>query len=146
MSSLPIIVTYGINSVLVGLAVLIHYEALNALSVLIPKLNFKHRLRVLFGIFGALFAHIAEVWLFAFGYYVKIHANYFGTLAGDFDNSLLDCVYFSFTSYTSLGFGDIHPTGNLRFLAALEALTGLVLIAWTSSFMFLEMQKLWKDK
>jgi Ion channel len=146
MSSLPIIVTYGINSVLVGLAVLIHYEALNMLSVLIPKLNFKHRLRVLFGIFGALFAHIAEVWLFAFGYYLKIHANYFGTLAGDFDNSLLDCVYFSFTTYTSLGLGDIHPTGNIRFLAGLEALTGLVLIAWTSSFMFLEMQKLWKDK
>ncbi len=142
----PILVTYAINTVLVGLAVLIHYEALNALSVLIPKLKVKHRLRVLVGVFGALFAHIVEIWLFAFGYYLKIHTNYFGTLAGNFDNSLLDCVYFSFTSYTSLGLGDIHPTGNLRFLAGLEALTGLVLIAWTSSFMFLEMQKLWKEK
>jgi hypothetical protein len=67
-------------------------------------------------------------------------------LKGEFNNSLMDCSYFSFTNYTSLGFGDIHPTGDIRFLAGLEALTGLVLIGWTSSFMFIEMQKLWKDK
>ncbi len=34
--------------------------------------------------------------------------------------------------------------GNLRFLSGLEALTGLVLIAWTASFTFIEMQQLWK--
>jgi hypothetical protein len=140
------IFTFIINSLLVALAVLIHYEALNLLSVLIPKLRVKHRLRVLFGVFGALFAHITEIWLFAFAYFFKIRSGYFGTLEGDFNNSLMDCSYFSFTTYTSLGFGDIEPTGDIRFLAALEALTGLVLIAWTASFMFLEMQKLWKDK
>lgn len=140
------IYTFIINSFLVALAVLIHYEALNFLSIVIPKLAFKHRIRVLFGLFGALFAHITEIWLFAFAYYLKIRSGYFGTLKGHFDNSLMDCSYFSFTSYTSLGFGDIQPTGDIRFLAGLEALTGLVLIAWTSSFMFLEMQKLWKDK
>jgi hypothetical protein len=129
---------------LVGLAVLIHFEALNLLSVLIPKLKIKPRLRVLFGVFGALFAHILEIWLFAFAYYFKIHTPYFGKLEGNFDNSLRDCSYFSFTTYTSLGFGDIHPTGDIRFMAGLETLTGLLLIAWTASFMFLEMQKLWK--
>lgn len=138
--------TFIINSFLVAFAVLIHFEALNLLSVIIPKLAFKHRLRVLFGLFGALFAHIIEIWLFAFAYYFAIRSGYFGTLKGDFNNSLMDCSYFSFTSYTSLGVGDIEPTGDIRFLAGLEALTGLVLIAWTSSFMFLEMQKLWKDK
>jgi hypothetical protein len=138
--------TVIINSFLVGFAVLIHFEALNLLSILIPKLQIERRLRVLFGIFGALFAHVIEIWLFAFGYYLKIQSNYFGDLTGNFDKSLLDCSYFSFTTYTSLGFGDIEPTGDIRFLAGLEALTGLVLIAWTSSFMFLEMQKLWKDR
>ena len=114
--------------------------------MLIPRLNFIHRLRVLFGLFGALFAHIMEIWLFAFAYYFMIRSGYFGTLKGAFDNSLMDCSYFSFTTYTSIGFGDIEPMGDIRFLAGLEALTGLVLIAWTSSFMFLEMQKLWRDK
>lgn len=140
------IFTFLINSILVAFAVLIHFEALNLLSVLVPRLNIKHRLRVLFGVFGALFAHITEIWLFAFAYYYKIRSGYFGTLEGKFDNSLMDCSYFSFSAYTSLGFGDIVPTGDLRFLASLEALTGLVLIAWTASFMFLEMQKLWKDR
>lgn len=140
------IYTFIINSFLVACAILIHYEALNFLSILIPRLKFKHRLRVLFGLFGALFAHVIEIWLFAFGYYFKIQSGHFGTLKGDFNNSLMDCSYFSFTSYTSIGFGDIEPLGDIRFLAGLEALTGLVLIGWTSSFMFIEMQKLWKDK
>jgi Ion channel len=138
------LVTFLSNAFLTGLAVLIHYEVLNLLSVMIPKLRLKHRSGILLGIFGALFAHIAEVWLYALGYYLKIQSGYFGSLVGDFDASLMDCAYFSFSTYTSLGYGDIQPTGNIRFLAALEALTGLVLIAWTSSFMFLEMQKLWK--
>ncbi|NOT12090.1 MAG: two pore domain potassium channel family protein [Methylococcaceae bacterium] len=138
------IFTFIINSILVALAVLIHFEALNLLSIVIPQLKIKSRLCVLFGVFGALFAHIVEIWLFAFAYYFKIHSTYFGSLEGQFDNSLMDCSYFSFTTYTSLGIGDIKPIGDIRFMAGLEALTGLLLIAWTASFMFLEMQKLWK--
>lgn len=140
------IITLFVNSLLVAIAVLIHFEALNQLSSIIPKLNIKHRLRILFGVFGALIAHVVEIWAFAFGYYLMIHYGDFGTLEGHFDKSLMDCSYFSFVTYTSLGFGDIVAKGDIRFLAGLEALTGLVLISWTASFMFLEMQKLWKDK
>jgi Ion channel len=140
------IISFVTNSILVGIAVMIHFEALNLLSILVPMLHIRHRFRVLFGVFGALFAHIAEIWLFAFAYYFKIRSGYFGKLEGRFDNSLMDCSYFSFTTYTSLGFGDIEPTGDIRFLASLEALTGLVLIAWTASFVFLEMQKQWKER
>ncbi len=135
-----------INSFLVATAILIHFEVLNLMSSIIPKLPVQRRLRILFGIFGALVAHVLEIWLFAFGYFLMIPTEKFGVLLGNFDNSLLDCAYFSFTCYTSLGFGDIQPMGNLRFLSGLEALTGLVLIAWTSSFMFIEMQKLWKQQ
>jgi len=138
------ILIFIINSVLVGLAVLIHFEALNYLSFISPRLHIQRRLRVLFALFGALAAHVVEIWMFAFAYYFLIKPGYFGDLLGHFDKSLMDCSYFSFTTYTSLGFGDVHPVGELRFLAGLEALTGLVLIAWTASFMFLEMQKLWK--
>lgn len=140
------ILIFFINSVLVGLAVLIHFEALYYLSVIVPKLRMERRLRVLVGLFGALCAHIMEVWVFAFAYYFLSKLGVFGGLEGSFEQSLMDYSYFSFTTYTSLGFGDVRPTGQLRFLAGLEALTGLVLIAWTASFMFLEMQKLWKDQ
>ncbi len=138
--------SFLINSLLVATAVLIHYEMLYRSSILIPELTIKHRFRVAFGIFGALIAHIIEIWLFAFGYFFMIKTGKFGTLTGDFDMTLLDCSYYSFVTYTTLGLGDITPVGPIRFLTGLEALTGLMLITWTASFMFLEMQKFWDKK
>jgi hypothetical protein len=134
------------NALLVAIAVLIHFEVLTLLSVYTPKLNISRRLSILIGILGALCAHLMEVWLFAIGFYVLLKMNTMGDLTGATDRSFIDCLYFSISSYTSLGVGDIAPTGWVRFLAGMEALTGLVLIAWTASFMFLEMQKHWKIK
>jgi hypothetical protein len=136
---------YIINSVLIAIAVLIHYEVLRFMSTIIPRLTLHSHLRVLVGIFGALCAHVAEVWLFGFAYYWASSMPTLGLLSGNFDGSLMDSVYFSFTTYTSLGFGDVAPMGDLRFLAGLESLTGLVLIAWTASFMYLEMSRYWKE-
>lgn len=58
----------------------------------------------------------------------------------------MDGAYFSFTMFTALGFGDIYPFGDIRYLIGLESLTGLVLITWTASFLFVEMQQYWDDK
>ncbi len=70
-----------------------------------------------------------------------------GSLQGILDGSLMDCVYFFFITYTTIGFGDISPLGDLKYLTGrLQALTGLVLISWTASFLFVEMQKYWKIK
>ena len=138
------ITAFILNTLLVAFAVLIHYEMLFRLSLIIPKLVLKHHFRVVFGIFGALVAHVIEIWMFALGYYYMHLSGKFGRLSGEFSSSMLDCVYFSFVTYTSLGLGDISPVGEIRFLTGLEALTGLVLITWTASFMFIEMQKFWK--
>ena len=46
-------------------------------------------------------------------------------------------------TYTSLGLGDIHPTGPMRLLVGLEALAGLMLIGWSSSFTYLSMRRFW---
>ena len=138
--------SFILNSIIVAAAILIHYEMLYRLSNIIPKLTIKHRFRVVFGLFGAMLAHIIEVWLFAFGYYFMINMEGYGSLTGNFSNTLTDCGYFSFTTYTSLGLGDIEPLGHIRFLVGLEGLTGFVLITWTASFMFLEMQKFWNRK
>tara|TARA_B100001123_G_C15304036_1_gene1021999 strand:- start:1163 stop:1288 length:126 start_codon:yes stop_codon:yes gene_type:complete len=40
----------------------------------------------------------------------------------------LDYIYFSLTAFTALGFGDVEPIGNLRFLTGIESLTELILI------------------
>ena len=125
------------------MAVGIHYEMLNWLSIKVPVLAVRNRSRVLFALMGAILAHLVEIWLFAFAYYFIIYYEKMGALEGNFDGSLLDCFYFSITTYTTVGYGDIAPLGDVRFLAGLEALLGLVLITWTASFLFVEMQKFW---
>lgn len=132
-----------INSCLVTVAILIHYEVLNGLAIALPGLPVNNRLRVLFGMFGCFGAHVLEIWLFAAGFYWITGNGQLGRLQGNFHGTLLDCSYFSFTTYTSLGLGDIEPTGHIRFLAGLESLTGLMLITWSASFMYLEMQRYW---
>lgn len=144
------LIAFIVNSILVTIAVMIHYEMLYRLSRLMPTLRIKHRYRLVVGIFGALMAHVAEIWMFAFGYYFLTRSTSIGSLiafdSGELIHSLMDCVYYSFITYTTLGFGDIIPTGTLRFLTGLESLTGLVLITWTASFMYIEMQKYWNDQ
>jgi hypothetical protein len=134
------------NIAVVSIAVIIHYECLLRLTLLLARVKIRHRLRILLGVGGALLAHAVEVWVFAFAYYFMHHAQSWGGLTGSFNGSLMDCVYFSFTTFTTLGFGDIQPTGDLRFLTGIESLTGLVLITWTASFLFVEMQKFWNSK
>lgn len=139
------IIAFFIIALLVSTAVVIHYEMLRLLSVIIPKLEIKHRLRVVIGVFGTICAHIVEVWMFGVAFYLMINYGDFGSLAGNFDGSLVDCVYFSFTNYTTVGYGDIEPFGSIRFLSGMEAITGLSLITWSASFMFMEMTIFWKD-
>ena len=133
------------NSAIVALAVILHYEFLYRLTTLMPTMHMKHRFRIVLGVFTALIAHAIEVWIFAFAYYFMHKAEGWGYFDGNFDGSLMDCVYFSFTTFTTLGFGDIAPHGDLRFLTGIESLTGLVLITWTASFLYLEMQRYWNS-
>jgi len=137
------IAALAINISLAAIAVVIHYEMLRLLSVLIPRLRIKHRLRVLIGVFGTICAHIIEICLFGLAFYLMVRDGRFGDLAGSFDGSLVDSIYFSFTNYTTVGYGDIAPQGSLRFLAGVEAITGLSLITWSASFMFMEMTQFW---
>ena len=45
----------------------------------------------------------------------------------------------------SLGYGDVVPSGDLRLLAGMEALNGLLLIGWSASYTFIAMERFWKD-
>ncbi|MEC9358575.1 MAG: potassium channel family protein [Pseudomonadota bacterium] len=137
------IATIVINSLTVALVVVIHYESLLRLSIALPRMRIRHRFRIVLGVFGALIAHAVEVWVFALAYYLMQQSDGWGQLEGNFAGSLLDCAYFSFTTFTTLGLGDIEPTGRLRYLTGIESLTGLVLITWTASFLYIEMQRYW---
>ena len=140
------IVVLLVNTLIVITAVVIHYEFLYRLTLLLPRIQVLHRFRIVLGVGGALLAHALEVWIFAIAYYLMHRADGWGYLEGNFNGSLMDAVYFSFTIFTTLGFGDIQPHGDLRFLTGIESLTGLVLITWSASFLFVEMQRFWNAR
>ena len=101
------------------------------------------RTGIAFSVLGLVILHVVEIWIFAFGYYFLLADRELGTLMAATESSLPDFVYYSATVYTTLGFGDIVPTGPIRFLTGVEAVMGLTLITWSASFMFLEMQRYW---
>lgn len=139
------VAVFIINSIVVAVCVLVHYEFLYRINLYLHKFRLGHRYRIVFGVFGSLIAHAVEVWIFAISIYSMNKTLGWGGLDGHFDGSLMDCAYYSFTVFTTLGFGDIHPTGNIRYLTGIESLTGLVLITWTASFLYFEMEKHWGD-
>lgn len=119
----------------------VHYEILWIASQLAPKLPGPRRLRVAFGILMSVIAHLMEILLFALGWAVLIQAG--SAELSIADPTFSDLVYFSGSLYTSLGFGDIVPLGDARIPAVVEAVIGLVLIAWTASFSYFEMSENW---
>jgi len=140
------IAVFLLNCLVVSLVVIIHYEFLFRITIIVPKMTIKHRFRIVTGVFIALIAHTIEIWVFALAYYFMHTSQGWGELKGNFDGSLLDSAYYSFTTFTTLGFGDITPHGDIRHLTGIESLTGLVLITWTASFLYFEMQRYWDLK
>ncbi len=121
---------------MVSLVVLIHYFFLRHTTKYLPLLPIPHHFRIIFVVLSCVLAHVLEIWLFAFAYYFIQASDSWGGFAGSFNGTLVDCVYYSAITYTTLGFGDITPVGNIRLLTAMEALLGLILIAWTATFIY----------
>jgi hypothetical protein len=123
---------------------LLHYEFLRGLSVILQKIGVSGRVRVLMGILGTFVAHILEIILYGAAYYFLRDKLGLGSFTGQFIDSFPTFVYFSAETYTSVGFGDIIPTGPLRFVCGIEALNGLLLIGWSASFTYVFMEHFWK--
>ena len=92
--------------------------------------------RLLFALYTLATAHIVEAGLYALGFsFGEILGNY--AFAQENVDSFMDVFYFSVVNYSSLGLGDIYPTGHLRFLVGVEALNGFLLISCSASTIFL---------
>ena len=128
--------------------ILIHYEVMRATAdFLLPRLTIvPRRAHVAFGMCACFAAHTIEVWLFAAVYFLLSAVTSSG-FADEGQRQFLDYLYFSSETYTSLGFGEITLLSHhLRLLAGVEALTGLVLIAWTATFNYFLMERYWRDR
>ena len=131
-------------------AVMMHYESFIVFGRLVGKSSVSHRRRMLVMVFGLLIVHIIAIWgygisawwLVAGGWWL-VEKNNVGYLTGYETFSFLDYIFMSAVTYTTVGYGDIVPMGPIRFLYGTQALVGFVLITWSASFAFIEMQRNW---
>lgn len=124
---------------------LIHYEVLRALTVGLPAIAVPPRTKLIVVIFGAFFAHVAEIILYGLTVYVLARYIGLGSLGDARHFSMSVVMYFSAETFTSLGYGDVIPTGDLRMLAGAEALNGLLLIGWSASYTYIAMEHFWSN-
>ncbi len=116
---------------------------LNTAKFLVPKKKQFGFTRIGMLIVVAMVAHLIQIVFFQIAYVCLVSGTEQGAVIGVINPSWGDLFYFSAMTYTATGYGDLVPTGNLRFLATVEALTGLIMVAWTASFAFLVMQRYW---
>ncbi len=134
-----------VTGIVVLACVLLHYESFAVFQKVLSRLEIRvRRRRILFLMFGLLTLHVIEVWLFGLGYFLLVGGSGDSSLEGWQGGGLLEFVYYSAVVYTTLGLGDLIPHGAIRFMTGTEALSGFLLITWSASFTFLEMQRLWR--
>ncbi|NML08029.1 potassium channel family protein [Sphingomonas sp. G-3-2-10] len=118
-----VITTITVVSHLLGLALLMrlvrdHHRRMSSHSSLV-----RDGLGVA-GAAGGLFAlHAAEIWLYAAVYALS------GAL-GSFEEAL----YFSTSTYTTIGYGDVVLPRGWRVFGAIEGANGIILLGWSTAF------------
>ncbi len=130
--------------VTVAICVMIHLEVLTRTRRGIARMQHV-RGRMLSMVGAILLAHLIEICVFGLAYFLADHLTQNSTLLGYSSYHLKDYFYYSAVVYSTLGFGDLIPTGGMRILTGIESMTGLVLITWSASFTYLEMQRRWED-
>ena len=89
-------------------------------------------------IFTLLFVHVViTIVSFALHY---INSGLNGT-NGTFTPKFYDALYFSITTFTTLGYGDFQPTADHRLTTSIEALIGMVSMAIGASLIWMWCQE-----
>ena len=138
----------GISFIISALACFIHYEILHGLHRQLEKFSSKsHHFKLSFILVGVSIAHFIEIIVYALAFYGAVYFG-MGSLEGAVDPvmSFEDFLYFSVVSYSTLGIGEIYPLGHIRLLTGVEAVVGLMLIAWSATFFYAHMEKRWYNK
>lgn len=136
-----VVLTMFLASAVIGL----HYEALQLLNRRMPHWKLSTHPRILVMMLCILGVHILEIWVYGAGIYVALYWLKLGQLVGAEAPRLLDAIYASATTYSTLGYGDLVPKGAVRFMFGTEVLVGFLMITWSASFAFLEMQRYWRS-
>jgi hypothetical protein len=121
-----------VGTVLICTTVLIHIVGLISITWFaacmgkVLKLNgLAGRTGVMVGVVLGLFAVVTvEIWLWTFCYLLL-------GVTSDFDAAL----YLSTVTFSTVGYGDVVPAVEWRLLAALEGVTGFLMIGWSTAYL-----------
>ena len=140
---MTLLLTWLLGFGLMGALVVLHHEGLAFLRRRWFERTAKaHRDRMVLAVLALLALHVVEAIIYGLGMMAADRLVGAGMLEtpGAARATAADYLYFSTSTYTSLGLGDLVPTGHMRLLAGLEALLGLILIGWSASFLFVEVR------
>ena len=95
-------------------------------------------LRILIGTIVVLtILHTLQIMVWALAYLYLLPENVF--------DSFEEATYFSFVTFTTLGYGDITLASTWRIISGIEALNGVLLLGWPTALLFTLVKRTWKD-
>jgi hypothetical protein len=135
--------TVFVTALCVVICVTLQYESFTWLSMRLGRMHSPRRRRVLILVLLLVALHVIEIWVFGAAYNLLLKNPAYGVVHGAEHGGLLDYTYFAAQTFTTLGFGDLAPSGTIRFMAGTESLLGFLLISWSAAFTYLEMERFW---
>jgi len=137
---IKVLIAIGTSFGLVGLVTWCHFVILHTAVGHISALDVSAALRLLGTMYAAIFAHLVAASFYALAFWLGADILEIGSFANVQPMQAMDYFYFSLVTMTTLGLGDVFPTGHLRFVAGIEALNGFLLISCSASFVFMQMK------
>ena len=127
------IANLALATLMVGLTVIIHFTGLLGLMWVLRTRGHRFRAHesaigqgaaIVFVVLGLVAILTIEIWLYGVVYLSL------GALP-DFESAL----YFSTTSFTTIGYGDVVLDKSWRLFGAVEGANGLLLFGWSTAFL-----------
>lgn len=128
--------TAALALITIGGSVFMHFETLDILERIVRRQRRLRHAFVMLVVMMLVLAHLGEVALFAAAFYAAVNILHLGSFSSAHSMMLLDYFYYAAETYSSLGYGDIYPLGSIRLLASITPLVGIMLLGWSSAFLF----------
>lgn len=129
--------TYG--AILIAVTVLIHAVCLEGIikvwDVVGIEIEVRWRTIVLsLTVIGIFASHIIQIWVWAIFYYSVEEIQTWES-----------ALYFSTSSYTTVGYGDLILSEEWRLLGSIEAINGMILFGWSTALLFAGVRRIYDN-
>lgn len=109
---------------MVGLAVLMGFMRARSEKIRPHQSPIRQGAFIIMVVLGLFAIHAVEMWAYAILFRVL----------GEFE-TMEAALYFSVSTFTTLGMGDVYIESKWRLVAAIEGFNGFLLIGWSTAFL-----------